>query len=235
MDTSTVRAVEMAEKAGVDPKVFRSALRKARLSWHGHYDRWEVPKGSVDHARMQDVLDSLKHQTYRKTHGYDGSQEHASGSLRVSNANVDVTTDWFWEGNVVNALAESLAEKGWRIESKANTRTKEQGVDISASREGRTLFVEVKGYPSTTYRDPRLAGERKSTNPTNQAEKWYSHALLKAVRLQTKYPRASVALAFPDFPRYQTLFDETKLGLEKLGVAVLFVNAAGEVREWRLD
>lgn len=49
MGTVTVRAIEMAKKVGVDPKVFRSALRKAGLSWHGHYDRWEVPQGSVEH------------------------------------------------------------------------------------------------------------------------------------------------------------------------------------------
>ena len=78
----------------------------------------------------------------------------------------------------------------------------------------------------TQYRDPRRADEQKRTNPTNQAQHWYSHALLKALRLQTAYPQAKVALAFPDFPRYRTLFDETKLSLAKLGIAVLLVNAA---------
>ncbi|MDP9162096.1 MAG: hypothetical protein M3O09_17960 [Acidobacteriota bacterium] len=97
------------------------------------------------------------------------------------------------------------------------------------------LLVEVKGYPSTQYRDPRRSSEQKRTNPTNQAQHWYSHALLKALRLQTDHPDAKVALAFPDFPRYRTLLNETKLGLEKLGVAVLFVTLAGEVREWGLE
>ena len=63
MDAVTIRAIEMAEKAGVNPKVFRSALRKTGFSWHGHYDRWEVPQGSVEHAKMQEVLDSLRHET----------------------------------------------------------------------------------------------------------------------------------------------------------------------------
>ena len=97
---------------------------------------------------------------------------------------MDVTTDWFWEGNVVDALALGLEEKGWTILSKANTRTKQQGVDIRASKDGRILLVEVKGYPSKEYRDPRRASEQKRTNPTNQAQQWYSHALLKAVRLK---------------------------------------------------
>jgi hypothetical protein len=60
----------------------------------------------------------------------------------------------------VNALAHGLAERGWAIESKADTHSKERGVDLRASKEGRILLVEVKGYPSTEYRDPRRAGER---------------------------------------------------------------------------
>jgi hypothetical protein len=148
---------------------------------------------------------------------------------------VDVTTDWFWEGNVVKALARSLAGKGWTIEGQADTHSKERGVDLRASKNGTILLVEAKGYPSTSYRDPRRAAEHKPTNPVNQAQQWYSHALLKVLRLQTVHPQAKVALAFPDFPRYRTLFDETKLGLEKLGIAVLLVNAEGEVWEWGLD
>lgn len=148
---------------------------------------------------------------------------------------MDVTTDWFWEGNVVDALARSLAGKGWKIESQADTRSKEQGVDLRASKNGTTLLVEAKGYPSTSYRDPRRAAEHKPTNPMNQAQQWYSHALLKVLRLQTAHPQAKVALAFPDFPRYRALFGETKLALEKLGVAMLFLNANGNVTEWGLD
>jgi hypothetical protein len=148
---------------------------------------------------------------------------------------VDVTTDWFWEGNVVNALARSLASKGWKIENQADTHSKERGVDLRASKAGTVLLVEAKGYPSTSYRDPRRAGEHKPTNPTNQAQQWYSHALLKVLRLQTAYPQTKVALAFPDFPRYRSLFGETKLGLEKLGLAVLMVNASGQLTAWGLE
>ena len=148
---------------------------------------------------------------------------------------MDVTTEWFWEGNVVNTVGRGLASKGWKIESQADTRSKERGVDLRASRAGTVLLVEVKGFPSKSYRDPQRADEHKPTNPTNQAQQWYSHALLKALRLQTAYPQARVALAFPDFPRYRTLFSETKLGLEKLGIALLMVDASGQLLEWGLD
>lgn len=141
----------------------------------------------------------------------------------------DVTEDWYWEGNVVERLAAHLRLTGWHVRQVADTHSKEQGVDVVASRDGKELLVEAKGYPSTQYRDPRRAGEKKPTNPTNQAQQWYSHALLKALRLQENNPAALVALAFPDFPRYRTLFVDTKTGLQRLGVAVLFVAENGAV------
>ncbi|HZR02744.1 MAG TPA: hypothetical protein VFA81_06215 [Burkholderiales bacterium] len=147
---------------------------------------------------------------------------------------MDVTADWFWEGNVVEAIVRFLVQAGWTIEAKADTHSRERGVDIQASRDGRTLLVEAKGYPAKTYRDPRRAGEVKPTNPTNQAQQWYSHALLKVMRLQTKYPHALVALGFPDFPRYRALFKDTHGGLAKLGVAMLTVRADGHVDTWGL-
>ena len=59
---------------------------------------------------------------------------------------MDVTADWYWEGNVVDAIARFLAQEGWTIVSKADTHSKERGVDIQASRDGKTLLLEAKGY-----------------------------------------------------------------------------------------
>ena len=146
----------------------------------------------------------------------------------------DVTADWYWEGNVVDKITNFLKRDGWVIVSKANTRVKERGVDIHATKGGTELLIEVKGFPSKSYRDPRRAGERKPTNPTLQAQQWYSHALLKAMRLQTKYPNAIVGLGFPDFPRYRDLFEETRAGLKRLGVCYLTVQENGDVQTWGL-
>lgn len=147
---------------------------------------------------------------------------------------MDVTADWFWEGNVVEAIAEFLIGEGWTIVAKANTHSKERGVDIHAMKNGQVLLIEAKGFPAKTYRDVRRAGEVKPTNPNNQAQQWYSHALLKVMRLQTKHPDALVALGFPEFPRYRTLFEETRGGLAKLGVAMLTVRADKTVETWGL-
>lgn len=146
----------------------------------------------------------------------------------------DATSAWYWEGNVVDAIARQLAAEGWRVVAKADTRSKERGIDLHAERDGRTLLIEAKGFPSACYRDPRRAGEIKPTKPTQQAERWYSHAILKAMRLQSAYPNAIVALAFPDFPRYRDLFAETQGGLAKLGMAFLTVDKAGGMDAWGL-
>ena len=92
---------------------------------------------------------------------------------------MDVTEDWYWEGNVVQAIANFLAQSGWTIVRKADTRSKERGVDIHARKDGTTLLVEVKGFPSKSYRDSRRSGEAKPTNPTNQAQQWYSTRCLR--------------------------------------------------------
>lgn len=142
---------------------------------------------------------------------------------------LDAPPDWFWEGNVVDVLVGRLAEQGWAVESVADTQSKQTGVDIRATRNGETLLVEAKGYPSTAYRDSRRASEQKKTNPSLQSQHWFSDALLKALRLQNKHPEATVAMAFPDFPRYRTLYRETAPQLELLGIQVLFVSQEGTV------
>jgi hypothetical protein len=147
---------------------------------------------------------------------------------------MDVTNDWFWEGNVVDAVERHLLETGWNIDGRADTLSKERGVDLAASQAGKRVLIEVKGYPSKQYRDPRRASEVKPTNPANQAQQWFSHALLKAMRLQTSDPSAAVALAFPDFPRYRALFNQTRSGFEKLRLAMIFVLEDGSVESWGL-
>ena len=148
---------------------------------------------------------------------------------------MDTTFYWYWEGNVVNALARHLEARGWRIDALADTRSKARGVDIRATLGARNLLVEVKGYPSKEYRDPTRALETKRTQPSTQAQQWYSHALLAALRMQTKNPNSKIALAFADFPRFRTLFAETSTGLQRLNIGVMMVSEMGEVWEWGME
>jgi hypothetical protein len=142
---------------------------------------------------------------------------------------MDVTSEWHWEGNIVDAVIEYLIDGGWTIVSSADTYSKERGEDIRALKDGHNLIIEAKGYPSKQYRDPRRAGEKKRTNPTTQAPKWYSHAIFTAMRLQHQNMSATVAVALPDIPRYRALHAETAASLTKLNLTMLFVDEEGDV------
>lgn len=144
-------------------------------------------------------------------------------------APVEVGGEWHTEANVQAALVTALAGEGWRILSVANTATKEHGIDVIASRDGRTVGVEVKGFPSRNYADPARAGEAKRTSPSTQAGHWYSQAVLAAMRLRTKEPEWGSVIALPDFPRYRDLHAETAGSLAAAKIEVWWVDEAGTV------
>ena len=137
--------------------------------------------------------------------------------------------EWHTEANVQAALVTALAGEGWRILSVANTATKEHGIDVIASRDGRTVGVEVKGFPSRSYADPARAGEAKRTSPSTQAGHWYSQAVLAAMRLRGKEPSWGSVIALPDFPRYRDLHAETAGSLAAAQIEVWWVDQAGTV------
>ena len=54
-----ITAIEMANQANIDPKVFRQALRGENFDWHKPSDRWTVELGSDHHMAMLGVLRTL--------------------------------------------------------------------------------------------------------------------------------------------------------------------------------
>jgi hypothetical protein len=93
----------------------------------------------------------------------------------------DPAAPWYWEGNVQASVARFLVAAGWTIESAADTASRQRGIDLLATKEGRRLGVEVKGYPGTVYARGARAGQPKPTAPTTQARHWFAQALLTAV------------------------------------------------------
>jgi hypothetical protein len=140
-----------------------------------------------------------------------------------------VSDDWFWEGNVQAAIAQFLGASGWIVTGLADTASKARGFDITARQGSRHLVVEVKGFPSKDYADPRRAGEQKKTNPLNQAPKWYAQAILKAMRTRDSLPTAEIAIGLPDYPRYRTLIQQTEGSLRDLGLGIYLVGDRGDV------
>jgi hypothetical protein len=122
-----------------------------------------------------------------------------------------------------------LARQQWQLHRVANTASREQGIDILATMQGRTLAVEVKGYPSRSYADPRRAGQVKPTNPPVQARHWYAQALMKAMLMRDEHPTYEIAVAFPDMPTYRSLHQRTRTSLAALGITTFFVARDGTV------
>lgn len=127
-------------------------------------------------------------------------------------------------------FAAYLHSHGWLVTAMADTATKAPGVDVLASKEGRRVGAEVKGFPSVGYADPRRASEIKKTQPSTQAGHWFSQALMKAVMLLDSHPGHETLMVLPDYPRYRDLAQRTRQGRAAAGVHVVFVDADGSGR-----
>ena len=154
----------------------------------------------------------------------DSAPQRPTQSLTMHPADTDMT-----EQAVQSLLVTNLAGQGWQINRVADTATKEHGIDVLAVRDGRTLAVEVKGYPGKGYADPRRAGETKPTAPAVQARHWYAQAILKAMLTHSDHPDFDIAIALPDVPTYRALGARTKSSLDRLDIPLLFVTMDGQI------
>jgi hypothetical protein len=128
---------------------------------------------------------------------------------------------WHWEGNVQNRLVTWLEQEGWTIRSAADTAAKSSGKDIIAERDGRTLWVSVKGYPRGT----------RKTNPSTQARHWFSHAVFDLVRYRDESDTAELALGLPaGYATYQNLADRITWLRSNLPITIYWVSESGAVR-----
>jgi hypothetical protein len=128
---------------------------------------------------------------------------------------------WHWEGNVQARLVTWLARDGWSIMSAANTAAKSAGKDIIAERDGRTLWVSVKGFPTGTQK----------TNPSTQARHWFSHAVFDLVMYRDQSDSAELALGLPDgFATYQNLAERVRWLRTNLPFSIFWVAESGSIR-----
>lgn len=135
--------------------------------------------------------------------------------------------EWHTEANVQSSLVTALAADGWSILSVANTSTKEHGIDVVAARDGQTVGIEVKGFPSRNYADSARAAETKRTSPSTQAGHWYSQAVLAAMRLRGKEPAWRSIIVLPDFRRYRELHAQTVGSLTAAQIEVWWIDQSG--------
>jgi hypothetical protein len=51
-----------------------------------------------------------------------------------------MTSEWYWEGNIVKLVVAHFEQDGWIIEKTATTETREAGVDIRARKKTRSCL-----------------------------------------------------------------------------------------------
>lgn len=168
--------------------------------------------------------------TARRHLGNLGLEIRGEIQHRGDPSNQDPTDlSWRTEANVQAAVVGALQSRGWTIVSQADTATKEHGIDVLARHDERIVGIEVKGFPSTTYADPRRMGEVKPTQPSTQAVHWYAQAVLAAMRLRSRHPEYASVVAVPDVKRYRSLHAETRQSLQAAEIQVWWVGPSGDV------
>ena len=80
---------------------------------------------------------------------------------------------WFWEGNVQAAVVRHLVQDGFNVVRVADTSSREHGKDIVVRKDGREVWVSVKGRPAGTER----------TTPFTQARNWFYGVFFEVCRL----------------------------------------------------
>lgn len=121
------------------------------------------------------------------------------------------------EAEVEGMLRKHLKEHGFGVKE----RTRKQGVDLEASRDGKDYYVEVEG-------DAKPDG-----TPLTTSQK-YTH-LLRAVgqiclRMNDD-PNGVYEIVLAEDPYYRKKIDELQIALEKLCVSVYFVDSDGKIAE----
>jgi hypothetical protein len=204
---------DLANQLGVGSAVVRKWLR-------GAYPGITPGKGGSWVLDDQQVAAALEH--FRPLLAGVPPISRSLGAA-AAQARTPHTTAWDWEGNVQAAVARRLERDGWSILSTADTARRQRGDDIRAMKDGRELVVEVKGWPPSTYADPRRTGEVKRTNPTVQAHHWLATAILGSMRVLGTRPDTGVSIALPDHPRYRDLVGEIGQQLSALGIDIIWV------------
>lgn len=128
---------------------------------------------------------------------------------------------WHWEGHVQDAIVAHLRGRGYAIVSAADTASKAAGKDIVAVKNGRGLWISVKGYPTGTSK----------TNPSTQARHWFSHAVFDLVRYKDEPGEAALSLGLPDgYATYHNLAERVRWLRTNLPLSIFWVGEDGAVR-----
>ena len=105
---------------------------------------------------------------------------------------------WFWEGNVQAAVVRHLVQDGFNVVRVADTSSREHGKDIVVRKDGRELWVSVKGRPAGTER----------TTPFTQARNWFYGVFFEVCAWRGEDSTVDLMLALPEFITYRNLSEK---------------------------
>jgi hypothetical protein len=94
-----------------------------------------------------------------------------------------------------------------------------------------SLLIEVKGYPSSTYRSGVNEGQKKMFGVGAQARNSFGNAVLTALLMRSDNSTARVVLAFPTFETFRTLARRCGRPLQQAGIEIWLVDERGVVTE----
>lgn len=130
------------------------------------------------------------------------------------------------ENDVVSASCRYLESQGFIVET--SCLTSERGTDIVARNPstGHTVHVEAKGETSSKEGSSRF-GRRFSGS---QVFTHVAKAFLKAAKLLSHDDSVKVVIALPDTPQHRREVGAATHAFTRLGIAVWFVAADGQVK-----
>ena len=124
------------------------------------------------------------------------------------------------ENDVVLAVCNKLKDKGFEI--KQSLHTSETGIDIIATKNSYTLYVEAKGETSA------LKTSKRFGHPFNQSQikSHIGQALLYVSKIISKHEDSidiGIAIALPDNEGHRKVINEISYSLLKMGIYVFWV------------
>ncbi len=128
------------------------------------------------------------------------------------------------ENDVVTAVSDYLAQKGYKIDQALTT--SQQGIDIVATHPTYgTCLVEAKGATSSKKTSSRYGKEFDS----NQIKTHVGMAILKSFQTIQLYRDAKVVIALPDNTAHRKIIDSMRHPIKKSGITVFFVSKNSKV------
>lgn len=122
------------------------------------------------------------------------------------------------ENEVVEKVVEYLKQQGYVIEQ--NLGTTEKGIDIIASKDGKTLCIEAKGGTSAQVNSKRFGlGFNK-----NQVKSHVSVAILASMKVLADGSNREVGIALPDDKLHRELIKLIHPSLKKLGIKIFWAS-----------